>query len=180
MKGMVSAIMVLAILFSMAGCFSDSQETTSLDNPNVIVNSTPAITDAPSTPKLIEPNACSVAGLTVSIESLHLAKDFYGNDIAVLECMFTNDNAEPVAFNSGIAALMFFQDGIELDGNGIVLGDDYDWASAETSIKNGATISVFSAIPLRNTDSPVEVDLVLYSMDGKQQIEATQTFEIVK
>ncbi len=182
MKRALVMILLLCVMAGLTGCAKPVGEVknASEQTTGTVNNSVSLMEDASFPPESDVMDICNVDGLTVHMESMYLTKDYDGNDIAALECLYTNDNSEPVAFNSGIIALMFFQDGVELYKNGMVLDDDYDWASAETSIKNGATISVFSAVPLRNATSPVEVDLILYSIDGSQHVKATRTFEIVK
>lgn len=103
-------------------------------------------------------------GYTVKIVDLHKTKDSNGDPIAATEFLFTNENVEPVSF-MGATSITAFQNGIELTKDEMVLEDDYDWDSYYTEIKDGATISVFHAIPLQNETDPVElsVDIMDFS-----------------
>ena len=106
----------------------------------------------------------SANGYTIQIVGLHKTKDSNGEPMAAAEFLFTNENAEPISF-MGVASTVAFQNGIELHKDEMFLEDDYDWDSYDTEIKDGATISVFHAVPLQNETDPVEltVDIIDFS-----------------
>ena len=101
-------------------------------------------------------NTVSAGGITVSIEGLHLTKDSNGDPIAAVEFLYTNENEEPYSFMSAVQ-MSAFQNGVELHKDEMFLERDYDWDTFYTEIKDGATITVFHALPLQNEDDPVEL-----------------------
>lgn len=179
---MKKMLVILAVFMLLSGCAAPIVKPDNALEPTTAITGEPdpTIVNAPSTPEPKVVSACNVAGLTVSIDAIHLTKDSDGNDIIALECLFTNDNAEAVSFDSGVVMVTAFQDGTELGYDQISLECNYDWSAAEKQIKDGATITVFKPIPLRNTTSDVEVNVTLYSIDGNQYADATRTFEITK
>ncbi len=127
--------------------------------------------------KTAEPTAedsdtVSANGYTVKIVAVHKTADSNGEPIAAMEFLFTNENAEPVSFMS-VAQVTAFQNGIELHKDEMFLERDYDWDSFYTEIKDGATISVFHAIPLQNEEDPVEIAVNLMDMSSYQKIAST-------
>ncbi len=76
--------------------------------------------------------------------------------MAAIELLFTNENSTPASFMS-CAQVTGFQNGIELFKEEMFLENDYDWDTDYINIKDNATITVFKALPLRNTDDPIEL-----------------------
>ena len=114
----------------------------------------------------------SANGYTVKIVAVHKTADSNGEPIAAMEFLFTNENAEPVSFMS-VAQVTAFQNGIELHKDEMFLERDYNWDSFYTEIKDGATISVFHAIPLQNEEDPVEIAVNLMDMSSYQKVAST-------
>ena len=96
--------------------------------------------------------------------------------MAAAEFLFTNDNAEPISFMSA-AQVTAFQNGIELHKDEMFLERDYDWDSFYTEIKDGATISVFRALPLQNEEDPVDIKVDLLDTEN-WVVSASTTFSI--
>ena len=107
----------------------------------------------------------SSGGVTIKIVAVHKTKDSNGDPMAAAEFLFTNDNAEPISFMSA-AQVTAFQNGIELHKDEMFLERDYDWDSFYTEIKDGATISVFRALPLQNEEDPVDIKVDLLDTEN--------------
>ena len=118
----------------------------------------------------------SSGGVTIKIVAVHKTKDSNGDPMAAAEFLFTNDNAEPISFMSA-AQVTAFQNGIELHKDEMFLERDYDWDSFYTEIKDGATISVFRALPLQNEEDPVDIKVDLLDTEN-WVVSASTTFSI--
>lgn len=170
MKRIKWGVALLLICFLVCSCGS-----TNNNNPPAEGAAQPATETASSgeEQKTAEPTAeasdtVSANGYTVKIVAVHKTADSNGEPIAAMEFLFTNENAEPVSFMS-VAQVTAFQNGIELHKDEMFLERDYDWDSFYTEIKDGATISVFHAIPLQNAEDPVEIAVNLMDMNTYQK-----------
>ena len=107
----------------------------------------------------------SANGYSVRLIAVHRAEDSEGNPIAAVEMVFTNENSAPASFMR-CAQIIGFQNGIELHKDEMFLEQDYDWDSYYTEVKDGASISVYRALPLQNTDDPIQITIDIIDNAG--------------
>ena len=111
-------------------------------------------------------------GITVQVVGIHKTKDSNGETIAAVEFLFTNDNAEPISLMR-TASITAFQNGVRLHKDEMFLEKDYDWDTYYTEIKDGATISVFRAIPLHSETAPVELTVKIINPNNGASLQST-------
>ena len=119
----------------------------------------------------------SLNGYTVKVVAVHVTKDSNGDPLAAVELQYTNENAEPMSLMS-CTNIKGFQNGIELHKSELFLNRDYDWDSYYTEVKDGATITVFRALPLQNTDDPVEIYVDIYNWSSGDNATVKTVFDI--
>ncbi len=142
MKKALTLLLVALIVLTLAACGGNAPKAEK-EQPE------PEPTEeAPS-------DTVSANGYTVKVVAVHKTVDSNGDPLAAVELEFTNDNADPVSF-MGAAQVAVFQNGVQMRADQLFLENDYDWDSYYTEIKDGATIHVFCAEPLKS-DDPVEV-----------------------
>ena len=107
----------------------------------------------------------SANGYSVRLMAAHRSRDSAGNPIAAVEMVFTNDNSAPASFMS-CAKITGSQNGVQLPSDEMSLGQDYDWDSATTEVKDGKSITVFRALPLQSTDDPVQITIEIVDASG--------------
>lgn len=92
----------------------------------------------------------------VVIVSVAMSKDYKDNPAIVVNYLFTNNSDEADSFMLSVTDTVF-QGGIELE-TGLSV-DGHDSGAALLDIKPGATIEVTAAYLLRDTTSPVEIEV---------------------
>ena len=112
----------------------------------------------------------------VAIKNARLAESYDGKDCIVVlyEWAHTKDEAETFMF-----ALMYpaFQDGIELDYN--YDSSMLDMDTSLTEIKAGEVLEVEMAYELRDTTSPVEIEVTeLFNWNSADKVEKTFSFPL--
>jgi hypothetical protein len=110
----------------------------------------------------------------VEILSSRLGKDYDGNPVIIVKYNFTNNGTEPASFMTSVNDTLY-QGGIELE-IAFMMDDSYDGNASMLEIKNGATLEVELAYVLRDTTSPVEVEVTDLFGLGSEKI--AKTFEI--
>ena len=109
--------------------------------------------------------SASANGYSVQLIAAHRAVDSNGDPIAAVEMVFTNKNSAPASFMS-CAQITGFQNGSELNKDEMSLEQDYDWDSYSTEVKDGASVAVFRALPLQNTDDPILITIDITDSTG--------------
>lgn len=92
----------------------------------------------------------------VVIVSIELSKDYEDNPAVIVNYLFTNNSKETNSFMVAVSDTVF-QGGIELETGMLVEG--HDSGAALLDIKPGATIEVAAAYVLRDTTSPIEIEV---------------------
>lgn len=92
----------------------------------------------------------------VVIVSIELSKDYDDNPAVIVNYLFTNNSEETDSFMMAVSDTVF-QGGIELEAGMLV--DGHDAGAALLDIKPGATLEVAMAYVLRDTTSPIEIEL---------------------
>lgn len=165
MKKAITTVLIFALVLVLCSCASTTNQ--------VALNNEPSTTVAPEPSDTI-----SLNGYTVKIVDVHLTKDSNGEAIVAIEYEYTNDNDAPQSF-SMIGQTKVFQGGVECFKDQMYLERDFDWDTNYLEIKGGATISVFVAKPLRNTEDSIEVVFELWDMmNGKMLGSASKSFDL--
>ncbi len=112
-------------------------------------------------------NTLTVDGdFKVTYKSFSLVKDYKGNDAIMITYDFTNLNPEEAQSFMIAVGDRLYQDGIQLEM--AVTGES---ENTMTSVKNGATVTVKTAYLLRNTQSPIEIELKeLFSFSSNNKV----------
>lgn len=92
----------------------------------------------------------------VAILGLEMSKDYKDNPAIVVKYMFTNNGTEDASFLTEISDEVF-QGGVELE-NGISV-DGADASAAMVDVKPGASVEIAMAFVLRDTTSPVDIEI---------------------
>jgi len=92
----------------------------------------------------------------VVIVSVEISKDYDDSPAVVVKYLFTNNSDETDSFITAVSDTVF-QGGIELEIGMIV--DGADSSAALLDIKPGATIEVTMGYVLRDTTSPIEIEV---------------------
>lgn len=104
------------------------------------------------------------------IKGAELTKDYEGKDAVVVTFDFTNNADEPMSFDIALDAQVY-QDGIGLET--AITNDDADYFDVE--IKKGVTKEVKKVYLLRDTTTPLEVEVSeLFSLDGKKIVKTLE------
>lgn len=124
-------------------------------------------------------DTCTANGYAVQIVGAHLLYGANGDAQVAVELNYTNSNAEATSFMS-VGQVRVFQNGVEQQTDGMVLGDGFAWDSYYTQIKDGASTSVFVAKPVSSETDPVEVNVeIINQNNGKIIAKAAATLEMV-
>lgn len=157
MRKGLTLLMACLLLFALAACGGDKPDdkepaTGTPDTGGQAQKDTPVV----DTPK--EAWKADVGAYHVEIKGAKLAKDYEENPVIVVTYAWTNNSEETT---SAMTAIMgkAFQGGIQLDS--AIVGDSkvYDSGASMKEIRPGATLDVQSAFVLRDTTSPVEVEV---------------------
>lgn len=106
----------------------------------------------------------------VEIGSARFGKDYDGNSVIFITYNFTNNSNENASFLWSISDTAF-QDGIQLDSALVFSDNQYDSDASSLELKPGATITLEEAYVLRNTTSPVEVELTEFLSLNNNKLE---------
>ena len=122
---------------------------------------------------LKETDKGSVGEYYIEIGESNVSFDSEDNDILVVSYTFTNNSDHTQNFYFSTSR-KYFQDGIQLDP--VIPGrmtEEYENNYKE--VQPGATITVEDAVGLKNTDSPVDVELTPLVGQGKGKVSKTFT-----
>ncbi|MBR0161935.1 MAG: DUF5067 domain-containing protein [Oscillospiraceae bacterium] len=155
MKKLICILLAIAMIMTLGACGQEKQ------------NDLPAEQVEEKTEESAETeyNTAKANGYTVKIISATKTNDQSGNVILAVKMQFTNENAEPAAFNS-VANINCYQDGAAVHRDQIFLLNNYDWDSANTEIKDGETINVYCPIPVDDVNKQAEIVVELYNMES--------------
>lgn len=151
----IALCLALSALLLAGGCAQTSTTTTPSTDAGETVSATTAApettTAAPS-----QNGEGTLGDYGVKITGFSLSKDYDGKDAIIINYDFTNNSEEAVA---ALFALNFklFQGGVELET--AIMVDDCDLTPEQSEIKKGVTLSCQSAYLLRDTSSPVEIEV---------------------
>lgn len=119
----------------------------------------------------------SIGNIDVSIVDFKLSKDYEDHPSAIVTYEWTNNGDETTSFMFAADASVF-QGGVECETAIVSSGDDYDSELSMTEIKPGTTFTVQNAYVLRDTTSPIEVEVTeLFSFEKNPPV-VKKTFEI--
>ena len=107
------------------------------------------------------------AGYRLQIVGVH---PFIGSDnetYGAVECIFSNDNAQGTSV-SDVAYFEAYQNDVCCYRSNRYLGNAFDWDTELIKVKNGASITAFSAIPLFNDTDPIELEITLWDNQGNE------------
>ena len=112
--------------------------------------------ETPVEPARINPAA--LGDYTVEIKSATITQDYAGNPAVVIAYSWTNHSSETTSPFFTVATSVF-QDGVGLD-SAIIMDDSvYDSSMQTADVRPGTTIEVQEAFELKNTTSPIEVEI---------------------
>ena len=154
-----------------AACAAASTEDT--DTQNVI--DTVSGSDSANTTALSD--AGNLGSYYVEIQSARIGKDYEGSPVIFVTYSFTNNSEEAQSFMFAISDIAY-QDGIQLETAIVIDDDQYDSGASLLEIKTGATLTVECAYVLRNTTSPVEIEVTELLSFSNEKL--TKTFEIAE
>ncbi len=103
-----------------------------------------------------------------SIVSAELTKDWEGNDAVLVTYEFTNNSSEASSFGIALEDAVY-QDGISLE----LAVLDYDYTDVFVDIKPGATLNVQQAYALRDTTTPLEIEVSEWLSSSNTKVAAT-------
>lgn len=160
-------LLILGLCFALTACGQTEQATTDQTAADQAEQQTAEETDT------------LVCGdCTAKLLGVDVYKDGEGNDAAVVSVEYTNNSSEPMTFDETFY-IKLYQDGVEQHASESFLGEGYDWDAFYTSIKDGATITIYQQKPLTKTTGPVEVELQGFdSNSGLSLGSITKTFEL--
>ena len=186
MKKIIAFALALVLIFSLCACgssASNSNQSSSQQAPTQQAPTQQATKTEPTPEPTPEPapepsDTVSANGYTIKIIGVHKTADSNGDPMVAVEYEYTNANAQPMAF-MWVGQTKVFQGGIECSKDEMFLERDFDWDTQYLEIKDGATINVFVAKPLRNADDPIEVVLEMWDMtSGKMLGSASMKFDL--
>ena len=103
-------------------------------------------------------NPAALGDYTVEIKSATITQDYAGNPAVVIAYSWTNHSNETTSPFFTVATSVF-QDGVGLD-SAIIMDDSvYDSSMRTADVRPGTTIEVQEAFELKNTNSPIEVEI---------------------
>ncbi len=154
-KWIIIAVVVVIIVLIAAIAGGSDETSTSTDNPSQVV-------DAES-----KQNADGEIGDYIcKVKSADICKNWEGKQSVKVVYEFTNNYSEPQSFDIALDTKLF-QDGIGLEST-FISGDD-DNALYDVEIKSGATKDVIKYYVLRDTTTPIEVEITeLISFDDEK------------
>lgn len=187
-------IFVIVITFIIASIFSGAfcagtpskENNDNTSGQTVISDSTPDSSEQETDTSAAESTTATTAAASdvsggklgdyyVEIVSYRIGKDYEDKPAIFITYNFTNNSSEAASFMWSTSETLF-QDGIQLDSAIVYDDPKYDSESSMREIKPGVTIPVESAFILRNTSSPVDVEVSeLISLDDAK---VTKTFNL--
>ena len=177
MKKIISILLVVGLVFMIAACGSSTSANTPSQTAKGAESAVEESEDQSNSTE--EPGVCQANGYTVKVIAAHLTADSNGDPLAALEMSFTNDNSSPASFMS-TAQAKIFQGGVQMNKDELFLERNFDWDSYYTEVKDGATITVFRAFPLHDTETPIEVVIDIVDMaNGKFLASTTAQMDLV-
>lgn len=153
------------------GCVACAEVMSETDNSGQSVDAeTVSMTDAASSSK------GNLGNYYVEICSARIGKDYDGNSTIFVTYNFTNNGSENACFLWSVSD-MAFQDGVQLESAFVYSDEQYDSGAASLEIKPGATITLEQAYVLRNTTSPVDIEVTEFLTLSDKKIEKTFNIE---
>ena len=157
MKKIITFILALVMIMSMVACSSTANEDPIPSTPV----ETPITEDIPTVSKepVETPNEDSTNEYIVEITGCTVTEDYEGNPALVVLMTWTNNSDETASYAWTLNADAY-QDGVGLEF-GILLNSDYsDMSNAKmTEIKPGVSLEVAEVFSLRDTSTPVEIEI---------------------
>lgn len=185
MKKIFLVALVLLTVFALVGCAQpDTGPSPTTQETGETTTPTPPPSPSPSPSPSPEDQADQigsgrVGSYDITIVDFKLSKDYEDSPAVIITYEWTNNDEETVGFMFAVDAQVF-QGGVECE-TAIMMGDDdYDSELSMTEIKPGTTLTVQSAYVLRDTETPIEVEVTeLFSFEKNPPV-VKKTFEIAE
>lgn len=132
--------------------------------------------DTVSTTDTVSSSKGNLGDYYVEIGSARIGKDYDGNPTIFVTYNFTNNSSENASFLWSVSD-MAFQDGVQLESAFVYSDEQYDSGASSLEIKPGATITLEQAYVLRNTASPVDVEVTEFIAFNDSKLEKTFNIE---
>lgn len=116
-------------------------------------------------------------GYVVEIVDIH---SFTGDDnlpYIALEAVYSNSNSDARSFSMA-TSIKTFQNGVQCYRSNMYLTRDFDWDTCYAEVKNGGSLTVFKALPLNNTDEPVEIEISILNNSWREIAKSTINYEL--
>lgn len=166
MKRLIAAVLCICLIVSLAACNTESGTN---DN-NSAKQESRIIKDG-------KPVTGEIGAIQISIEGYALTKDYQGNDAIVIYYEYTNKGENPVSFLTTISRVAS-QNGEELSAATLIDPDvTYDIQSSMQQVEKGQTIPVQTAFILKDTTSPVNIELQGFGEAANQKVEKVFTLK---
>ena len=149
----------------------DNLVTLAKETKESLSRPTPKPTSPPAVPKsdgntVMSGIPCVFSDYTVTYNNFSLSSDYEGNTVIIENLTFKNLSSEARPFFT-TSNVTLYQDGIELEDAYFVDGCDY--GLSQTKLQQGASLDVQQAHVLRNTTSPVYIEITDWiSFNGKK------------
>lgn len=132
--------------------------------------------DTVSTTDAVSSSKGNLGNYYIEIESARIGKDYDGNPTIFVTYNFTNNGSENASFLWSVSDIAF-QDGVQLESAFVYSDDQYDSGASSLEIKPGATITLEQAYVLRNTTSPVDIEVTEFISLNDNKLEKTFNIE---
>ena len=175
MKRLCTLLLSIVLVSTTIACFASGVDVRSLTDDQLSALQSEVSAEIASR-KPTTGITSQVGKATVTIKGARMSKDYGGNDCIVISYEWSHQEDEAKSFIFYFSEKLF-QGGIQLESAYFV--DDVDSGPSMLDIRAGAVLEVERAFVLRDTTSPVEVEvkgLITFSDTGK--LEATFTIPL--
>lgn len=184
MKKVITLILALALAAGLAACGEPAGETSQAPASTAPESTAPAEqpSEAPSEDPSEEPseepagNTATLGDYTVTIKGAALGEDYQGAPMLVVIYDWTN-NSDDTTMALTAVSCSAFQGGVGLETAISLDADVYDANLGLTEVRPGTTLEVQSAFVLRDTETPVEVEITEWITFDDDPPMASMTFD---
>lgn len=158
---MVLCFILMAFVFG--GCGGTGTTPASAEpaiptQPLVMMSATP---EAPEAQTVEEGCTVEANGYKIDVLSAEQGTDYFGNPVAIVKFLFTNNNSSPAAFWE-VAKDTVSQNGVSMSNEGVVV-DGADFYTFTQPVSNGQSVQVQYAYPLTGSAAPLNVTIAVYN-----------------
>lgn len=164
MKKTVMALCFVFMAFVFGGCGGKGTTPASAEpaiptQPLVMMSATP---EAPEAQAAAE-EGCTVEanGYRIDVLSAEQGTDYFGNPVAIVKYLFTNNNSSPASFWE-VAKDTVSQNGVSMSNEGVVV-DGAEFYTFTQPVSNGQSVAVQYAYPLSGSAAPLNVTIAVYN-----------------